>query len=192
MFPPGHYGVALLCYAVVGYALRSRGYDSDALYGGGIVLSYTLFPDVDGNFAFLAHRGVTHTLWFALAVGGLCVVVVASSLRTRSRRQALRGACWAFFLGSSAVLAHLLADLLNPWGVMPVYPVSATFYSLDLVRATNDAANYVLLAVGLGTVALAWVASGRDRKRSSLAVRVSGRVYRRLADRDAENERVPE
>jgi inner membrane protein len=176
MFPLGHYGMALLLYAVVGYVLLTRGYVRDALSGGGIVLAYTLFPDLDGKLSFLVHRGVTHTLWFALAVGALCVLVVASSLVRRPRRQALRGALWAFFLGAFAVVAHLLADVINPWGVMPVYPVSDALYSLALVRATNDAANYALLAVGVGAATVAWVAGRPPRSRPTLVLR----LYRRL------------
>ena len=178
MFPPGHYGMALACYAAVGYALLTRGYGRDAVFGGGIVLAYTLFPDVDGQLDFLVHRGVTHTLWFALAVGTFCVLVVASSLLKRPRREAARGALWAFFLGNLAVVAHLLADVINPWGVMPVYPLSPALYSLNLVRATNDAANYALFAFGVGTAALAWTAGRPGRARPSL----TARLYRWLRD----------
>lgn len=188
MFPPGHYGVALLLYALVGYALLSRGYGRDALYGGGIVLSYTLFPDVDGKLDVFVHRGVTHTVWFAVAVGVLCVLVVASSLWRRPRREAVRGGLWAFSLGAFAVLAHLFADVLNPWGVMPVYPVSPALYSLDLVRATNDAANYALLALGLAVTLLAYVAGRSGRSGPGLA----RRAYRRLREGDTERERLPE
>lgn len=187
MFPPGHYGVALLLYAAVGYALLSRGYSQDALYGGGIVLSYTLFPDMDGKFDIFLHRGMTHTIWFALAVGVFCVLIVASSLWRRPRGEAIRGALWAFFLGSFAVVAHLLADVLNPWGVMPVYPLSPALYSLDLVRATNDAANYALLALGVAIATLAWVA-GRP---GGSGQRLARHVYRRLRSRDSERDRVP-
>ena len=179
MFPPGHYGMALLLYAVVGYVLLSRGYVRDALSGGGIVLAYTLFPDVDGKLEFLVHRGVTHTLWFALAVGVFCVLVVSSSLLRRPRREAIRGAVWAFFLGAFSVVAHLLADVINPWGVMPIYPVSDALYTLDLVRATNDAANYAMLAVGVGAAAAAWVAGRPPRPHPSIPVR----LYRRLRGR---------
>ena len=188
MFPPGHYGVALTLYALVGYALLSRRYDSDALYGGGVVVAFALLPDVDGDLAVLVHRGATHTLWFALAVGTACVLVVASSLRSRPRDEAIRGACWAFFLGAFAVVAHLLADVLNPWGVMPLYPVSTDLYALDLVYATNDAANYALLALGVGTATLAWVVGRAGRSRPTL----TERLYRWVRDPDAERERVPE
>ncbi|WP_135851212.1 metal-dependent hydrolase [Halorussus salinus] len=189
MFPPGHYGLALACYSVVGYALLRRGYARDALSGGGIVLSYSLFPDLDGQFELLVHRGVTHTVWFGVAVGVLCVLAVASSLRTRPRREAARGALWAFFLGSFAVAVHLVADLLNPWGVMPVYPVSPALYSLDIVRATNDAANYAMLAFGVGCAATAWIA-GRTPETDSSLVR---RLYRRIRPEETvTDERVGE
>ena len=167
MFPPGHYGMALVLYSVVGYALLTRGYVRDALSGGGVVLAYTLFPDMDGKFEFLVHRGVTHTLWFAAAVGAFCVLAVSTSLYGRERREALRGAAWAFFLGALAVVAHLLADVVNPWGVMPLYPVSPALYTLDLVRATNDAANYAMFAVGVlvagATLLAAWPRPERPR-----------------------------
>lgn len=179
MFPPGHYGVALLLYAGVGYLLLRRGYVRDALSGGGIVLAYTLFPDVDGKFEFLVHRGVTHTLWFAVAIGCGCVLVVASSLRSRPRPEAVRGAAWAFFLGAFAVVAHLVADLLNPWGIMPLYPASPWLVTLDVVRATDDAANYALLVAGALATAIALLAgSGRP------GLPVLRRLYRRLRDRE--------
>lgn len=179
MFPPGHYGMALALYAVVGYLLLARGYGQDAFSGGGIVLAYSLFPDMDGQIEFVVHRGVTHTLWFALAVGLFCVLVVATSLWGRSRREATLGAAWAFFLGAFSVVSHLLADLLNPWGVMPLHPLTPALYSLDLVRATNDAANYALFAVGVLAVALAWGAGRPHRPGPSLPVR----VYYRLRSR---------
>lgn len=184
MFPPGHYGMALLLYAVVGYQLLKRGYTRDALSGGGIVLAYTLFPDVDGEFEFLVHRGVTHTLWFAVAIGLLCVLVVAGSLRGRSRRRATLGALWAFFLGWFAVVVHLLADVLNPWGVMPLYPLTPALYSLDVVRATNDAANYAMLVAGV-VVAVATVLAARPQKaRPQWLVR----AYQRLRSQAAASE----
>lgn len=184
MFPPGHYGMAMALYAVVGYALLTRGYVRDALSGGGIVLAYALFPDMDGKLSFFVHRGVTHTLWFAVAVGAFCVLVVATSLRGRRRREAIRGAAWAFFLGAFSVVAHLLADVINPWGVMPLYPVSPALFTLDLVRATNDAANYAMFAAGAciaaTTLVVAWPRKESERPSRLRLVR---RAYRWLRAR---------
>ena len=185
MFLPGHYGMALALYAAVGYFLLTRGYARDALSGGGIVLAYTLFPDMDGKLSFFVHRGVTHTLWFAVAVGALCVLVVASSLRGRKRREAIRGAAWAFFLGAFAVVAHLLADVINPWGIMPLYPVSPALYTFDLVRATNDAANYAMFAGGACVAATVLVVAwSREKTERTSRLGLVRRAYRWLRARD--------
>lgn len=171
--------MALALYAGVGYALVRRGYFRDALWGCTIVLAYTLAPDVDGKLAFLVHRGVTHTVWFSVAVGLVCVLAAASSLRARPRREAAVGAAWAFSLGALAVVAHLLADVITPWGVMPLYPLSDALYTFDLVYATNDAANYAMFAAGALVAATAWLAARPPRPRPSLVVR----LYRRLRGR---------
>lgn len=180
MFALGHYGMALLLYAVAGYAVLRRGYGRDALFGGGIVLAYTRLPDLDTELDFLVHRGVTHTLWFVLAAGLVCLLVVANDLRGRPRREATRAGAWAFFLGSSSIVAHLLADVLTPWGVMPLYPATPALYTLDLVYAGNEAANLALLTAGALAVAIAWAAGRPDRPGRSLPVR----VYRRLKGRE--------
>lgn len=179
MFALGHYGMALLLYAVVGYVLVSRGYVRDGLWGGGIVLAYTLHPDIDRQVDFLIHRGVTHTLWFAVAVGLLCLLAVANSLRTRPRREAVRGAAWAFFLGAFSIVAHLAADVITPWGVMPLYPLTPALYTFDLVYARNATANYALFTAGIFAVSAAWVAAHWSGPRRSLP----RRVYRRLRGR---------
>lgn len=180
MFAPGHYGMALLLYAVAGYALLRRGYVRDALFGGAIVLVYTRLPDLDTELDFLVHRGVTHTAWFALAAGLVCLFVITNDLRRLPRRDAVRGGTWAFFLGSSSIVAHLLADVLTPWGIMPLYPATPALYTLDLVYAGNDAANYALFAAGALAVGIAWVAGRPARPGRSLPVR----AYRRLRDRE--------
>ncbi|WP_158056939.1 metal-dependent hydrolase [Halorussus halophilus] len=177
MFPPGHYGMALLLYAFLGYVLLKRGYVRDALSGGGVVLSLTLLPDIDGQFDFLVHRGVTHTLWFAVAVGAFCVVALSGSLYGRSRRDATVGALWAFFLGWFAIVAHLIADVLNPWGVMPLYPLTPALYSLDVVRATNDAANYAVLVVGILAALTAVVAGHPSISQPRPLVRLYQKVW---------------
>ena len=176
MFPPGHYGMALILYSFVGYFLLRRGYTRDAFSGGGVVLALTLLPDIDGQIDFLVHRGVTHTLWFGVAVGLFCVVALCGSLFGRPRREAAVGALWAFFLGFFAIAAHLVADVLNPWGVMPLYPVTPALYTLDLVSATNDAANYAMLAVGIVAALTATLAGHPEISRPWPLVEVYQRI----------------
>lgn len=179
MFALGHYGMALLLYAVAGYAMLKRGYVRDALFGGAIVLTYTRLPDLDTELDFLVHRGVTHTAWFAAAAGLVCLLVVVNDLWGRPRREAMRAGAWAFFLGSFSIVAHLLADVMTPWGVMPLYPLTPALYTLDLVYAGNDFANYALLVAGTLAAGVAWMAGRPGRPRRSLPVR----VYRRLRGR---------
>lgn len=52
-------------------------------------------------------------------------------------------------------MAHILADVLTLAGVRPFAPVRDEKYTLDLAKAANPLANYVLLAVGVAAVALA-------------------------------------
>ena len=184
MYALGHYGMALLLFAAVGYVLVSRGYVQDALYGGGLVVSFTRIPDIDTELDFLIHRGVTHTMWFAVGVGLFCVLVVANSLRKRPRREAVLGAGWAFFLGTLSIVAHLIGDVITPWGVMPLYPLTPALYTFDLVYAKNPAANYALLTAGICAVSVAWVAADWSGPRRSLPYR----AYRRLRGR----RRIPE
>lgn len=179
MYALGHLGMALLLFSVVGYVLVSRGYVHDALWGGGIVLAYTLHPDIDREVDFLIHRGVTHTLWFAVAVGLLCVLVVANSLWKRPRREAVRGGAWAFSLGAFSIVAHLVADVITPWGVMPLYPLTPALYTFDLVYAKNPTANAMLFAAGICATSAAWIAAHWSGPRRSLP----HRVYRRLRGR---------
>jgi inner membrane protein len=53
------------------------------------------------------------------------------------------------YVGIHSVLTHLLADALTPMGIEPFAPLDGRSYSLDLWKASNPAANYGLLAVGV-------------------------------------------
>jgi inner membrane protein len=155
VYRTGHYGVALLVYAPVGFVLAAAGRPTAAVAGGGVVLALTPLPDYDQRVPFVEHRGVTHTLLFAGVVGG----------GTGGATGALTGApaltALGFALGTLAVLAHLLADVLTPAGVRPLWPLSSRSYSLSLTTAANPVANYLLLALGVFATAAAALAVPR-------------------------------
>lgn len=143
MYTKGHCGVSLLVYAPVGFALLLAGHAPAAFAGGATMLALTMLPDCDHCLPRLDHRGPTHTLPFALLVGavlGAGAATVAPSLGAP---------LFAFAVGTLAILAHLLADLLTPMGVAPFWPVSARRYSLDLTPARDPRANNVLLGAGV-------------------------------------------
>ena len=158
MFRLGHYGMALLVYSVIGTALLSRGYRDDALAGGVVMLLFTMHPDLDGDFSFVPHRQITHTVWFCLLVGLCCALIVAADVlyRKHDLGEVRRPALWALSLGTLSGLTHLFADTLNPWGVMPFYPVSNFLITFDVVKASNVAANVALLVAGVAASLVAW------------------------------------
>lgn len=158
MFRPGHYGMVLLLYSVVGYALLSRRYDSHAVAGTFLVVSVTMVPDWDTHVGWLTHRGPTHTVWFALLVGAvLGALVVLDGRRRGHDPPTVAGlGVWAAGLGTFSVLAHLVADALNPVGLRPFYPVSNRHVTLDLVPPGDPLVNFGLLAAGLLAAGACW------------------------------------
>lgn len=155
MYRTGHYGAALLVWAPVGLALLLLDRPDAAIAGGAVCLALTRLPDYDLKVPFMTHRGITHTVWFALLVGG-----------------ALGGAAWvltgqlplAAFAGGVGVLsvgAHLFADVITPAGIAPLWPVSRREYTLSLATADSAVANATLLAVGAFLTAVAVLLGGR-------------------------------
>jgi inner membrane protein len=144
----GHWGVSLLVFAPVGFALVLVGRPDLAVVGGGAVLWLAMLPDSDHRIPGLSHRGPTHTLAFAALVGvaGAGVGVGLATVLDGGRATLVP---FGFAIGALAVLAHLLADALTPAGVPLLWPLSGRSFSLSLTRADNTVANYVLLAVGV-------------------------------------------
>ncbi|RKS75794.1 inner membrane protein [Haloarcula quadrata] len=142
MHRPGHYGTALICYAPIAVIVMALGVVEMAVAGGAIVVGGAMLPDYDQRVPGISHRGPTHTVWFALAVGA--VLGGAGAL--------IGGVIPAVVGGVSGVLlvlAHLLADVLTPMGIRPFAPVRDTRYTLDVGKAANPVANYALLVVGI-------------------------------------------
>jgi inner membrane protein len=155
MHREGHYGVALLAYAPVAFVLFALGYATLAVFGGLVVVGGAMVPDLDQRVPGIAHRGPTHTVWFALAVGALVGVAGGVIGAQRGPLAAVGTALFGTLAGTLTVGAHLLADVLTPTGIRPLAPVRDERYTLDVVKAANPLANYALLALGIGAAALA-------------------------------------
>jgi len=159
----GHYGVALLVWAPVGYLLLRRGHPAAALLGGVALLALTPLPDYDQRLPLVSHRGVTHTVLFAglvgAALGGGATLLPreASAGLGLPAGPAFAGFC--FGVGALAVLGHLLGDVLTPAGVRPFWPLSRRRYTLALATADSRVANYLLLVLGVFATAAAAAAS---------------------------------
>ncbi|AZH26160.1 metal-dependent hydrolase [Haloplanus aerogenes] len=154
MYRRGHWGVSLLVFAPVGFALVLLGRPDLAFLGGAAMLWLSMLPDWDHRVPFLSHRGPTHTLAFAFLVGavGAGAGVGLASVFDGGRATLVP---FGFAVGALAILAHLLADALTPAGVPFLWPLSGRDFSVYLTRADNALANYVLLAVGVCATAAA-------------------------------------
>lgn len=153
MYTKGHYGISLLVYAPVGVGLSVSGYPVAAVVGGALMLALAMLPDCDHGLPFVDHRGPTHSVPFALSVGALLGAVTALFVDGTPVALGVEAGLFGFGVGTLAVVAHLVADLLTPMGIAPFWPVSARRYSLDVTPAKDPIANNLLLGVGVAATA---------------------------------------
>ena len=153
MYRPGHVGAALLVYAPIGLAQLVADHPELAVGGGALAFSLASLPDVDHRLPLVSHRGVTHTLLFAVAVGLVIGTAGWSLGGTVDAATATNLAAFGFVVGTGTIVSHLLADVITPMGVTPFWPLSGRHYTLSLTRADNTVANYLLLAGGVLAVA---------------------------------------
>ncbi|MFC7131862.1 MULTISPECIES: metal-dependent hydrolase [Salinibaculum] len=159
MYRTGHSGAALLAYAPLGFATLAAGLADLALLGGACALALATLPDVDQRLPGVAHRGPTHTVWFALAVGGL-VGATGVAVAGGGPLAAVGVGAFGFAVGTLSILSHVAADALTPMGVTPFTPFRDDHYTYDVVKAKNPVANAALLALGVAaTAAAAWAAT---------------------------------
>lgn len=167
MHRTGHYGAGLLAWAPVGYALLSI--DPALAFVGGLgVLLLSTLPDVDLALPFVAHRGVTHTLAFLLAVSGALAAlgwhlggtVEGATTGPAAASGPAAGAAFGFMVGVVGVGSHLLSDVLTPMGVPLLWPVTDRRYSVQLTPSRNPVANWALLLLGLLATAGALLVAG--------------------------------
>lgn len=155
MYRLGHQGAALVGYAPLGSTLLLLGRPTIAVVGGGVSLALASLPDVDHRLPGVQHRGVTHTVGFALAVGAAVGALGWLLGRGVGAGAAAEFGAIGFAVGTTVILTHLLADVITPMGITPFWPVSDRHYTFGLCRADNTVANYALLGLGIAlTVAV--------------------------------------
>ena len=173
MYRPGHIGVWLLLYSPIAFALFKAGEPIVVIFGAIVVFVTEPIPDRDMNIPFLKHRGFSHTIGFALLVGGIlgvlgnflgdrAFVIVGEAIsnpgvgdlgreiitaRNAVDETALAGYSFAF--GTFGILAHLVGDVLTPMGIRPFWPLSSRSFSLSLTRAKNPFTNGLLMILGV-------------------------------------------
>ncbi|WP_129115744.1 metal-dependent hydrolase [Halegenticoccus tardaugens] len=151
MYAPGHVGIALLCYSPVAALLTHNGRHRERRAGTVGVLVCAALPDADLYIIQLMHRGITHTLWMALAVALVFGITGWATGRHGSR--AASSARFGFAVGALGVGSHLAGDVITPLGLRPLYPLSDATYSLALVYSRTPAVNVAFFALGVGAFA---------------------------------------
>ncbi|MFB6242479.1 MAG: metal-dependent hydrolase [Halobaculum sp.] len=160
MHREGHLGAALLAYTPLGAAALAVGQVIPAALGAVVTVALASVPDYDHRIPGISHRGITHTVWFAAAVAALVGGLAAAFVGLESPDARLAGGFGAL-VGAVAVLSHVAADAITPMGVTPFVPLSDRHYTLDLVRADNTVANYLLLTAGVAAAAVAFLVTSR-------------------------------
>lgn len=158
MYQKGHIGASLVVYAPFGFVLAALASMEAGAIVAAAVASTAMIPDLDMKVPLVKHRGITHTVWFALAFGAAFGAVGAILGLRRGVLGAVLFGGLAFLFGALTIVSHLLADALTPMGIEPFAPVRDDHYTLDLFRAANPVANYGLLGLGGVVVAGALVA----------------------------------
>ncbi len=150
MHQEGHWGVSLIIYSPLGATLLIFNRVDLAVLGCILFLGISMLPDYDQKIPFIKHRGITHTLWFALGIAAV-TAFISSTLGF--------GLIYGFSVGFISITAHLVGDWLTPSGIRPFSPVFDKRYSLNIVNAGSDIANYGLLVVGIVFLAgVGWLA----------------------------------
>ena len=159
MHRTGHYGASLVAYAPVGFAATILGGLELAAVGGVVAVGLSMFPDIDMRLPGVEHRGITHTVHFAVAVGGLVglVAFVLGVQGTLAHGFVLGGL--AFVAATLSIGSHIAADALTPMGVDPF--LTGERVSYEVTRAANPIANYTLLALGVVAAVVAVGAANR-------------------------------
>lgn len=165
MYLLGHVGISLFLYAPIAAALLSAEPIVAAL-SGALMVGLAPLPDCDTHTDRLAHRGPTHTVWFAVGVG-LVVAVVAGigsvavgTDPTGFFPTPLRTAAWFGGVSTLAILGHLAGDLITPMGLWPFRPLSESHYTFDLTPSKSPHANRFCFGGGLVALSVTLLITG--------------------------------
>lgn len=156
MYSRGHVGLGLLAYAPAAAVALGAGETRLALLGGLLAVAFATLPDADHRLP-IAHRGVTHTLPFALAVGGLAWLTAGAVAAVAPGATAGFPPWTPAYVGvvaTATLCSHLVGDAITPMGVRPFSPSAADGFTLGLTPARNPTANRALLAAGVLAVSV--------------------------------------
>jgi inner membrane protein len=151
MYARGHIGLGLITTAPLLYFISKT--QSVSLIIGTLLLVGTVspLPDIDLKIPLLKHRGMTHTVWYAIGVGVLFAIATYTTNLSVFQSTVLTSGFY-FVFGFSLVGSHILGDVITPMGISPFQPFSTQKYSLGVVKSANRYVNTALFIVGVFVV----------------------------------------
>ncbi|WP_369685640.1 metal-dependent hydrolase [Salinibaculum rarum] len=130
-----------------------------------VVIAFTMVPDVDQQIGFIKHRGVTHTILFAVTVGGIVGAAVIAWIQFAVKEfevmftvfpwgvQPLRTGAVMGAAATLSLLVHIFTDTLTVgsgrFGIHPFWPVSSQQIRFGFCKAANSWANHLLFGAGV-------------------------------------------
>jgi len=159
MYREGHHGLNALLYAPIAGVVSVFWSVEAAIMGAVIFVGLSSVPDFDRHFdnnmnsnrsdlwtlVPIKHRGFTHTVWFALLMGGVMAVFATALL---PNEPTVFVSVFGFVAGFGGIVGHILGDAVTPMGVKPFNPIHSEKYTLNLFTAKNKVANYGFMIVG--------------------------------------------
>jgi len=143
VYRDGHAGLNALLYAPVLPVIASQYSRWLALVGAVVAIGVATLPDFDDPLPFVAHRGPTHTVWFAALVGlvaGLGTALVVPTVPVAFE--------FGFLVGFTGILAHLAGDVVTPMGISPFAPLWRAHVTLEWFASKNSRINRAFLLAG--------------------------------------------
>lgn len=159
MYKTGHYGVNLFLAAI---ALAIGGFQP-GLYVALVIVSMSRFPDVDQKIDLIEHRGITHTVVFAVTAGivsHLSLTTLFNHLNAELGQYneslaVIPAGDIAVFTSigvTLGILGHIFGDTLTVgsgrFGIQPFWPVSSREVRVGLCKAKNPFWNRALFVIG--------------------------------------------
>lgn len=136
--------------------MLAAGFEVAGVGGAVVSVGLAMVPDWDMRLPNVPHRGPTHTVRFALAVGVAtgAVGLFLSFLLDYGPLLTAGVATFMLAVGTLAILSHIAADALTPMGVDPFD--DGQNHSFGVCRADSLLGNYGLLALGFTAALLAY------------------------------------
>ena len=160
MYKNGHRGLSLFLSAPIVAVLVSYELGVLALVFVVSVFSMPSIPDIDihlQEYTPITHRGITHTVWFAMFFGVLYAGFVFGGMIYFGIEEVLTYTtvslwevlAFSWFTGFCVIMFHILGDVITPMGVKVFSRDNRGGFSLNFVLAKNRIANETSIVIGL-------------------------------------------